>query len=164
MDLRSVVLRGVEYGLWANEQWIAAIGGFKDLARAQLALEHILGAERIWLERCGMPLPAQDDDRSLASLFQDASAAWQRLVHENDLGTPIVYTNFAGETFANSLGDIALHVINHGTYHRGHLRGLAQAEGLVDFPETDYIKYVRELEPAMPADEVSYVGDSALPN
>ncbi len=43
----------------------------------------------------------------------------------------------------NFVSEITEHVINHGTYHRGHLRGLAEAEG-ISFPDTDLIVYLRE--------------------
>ena len=39
---------------------------------------------------------------------------------------------------------MAHHVLNHGTYHRGHLRGLAYAEGWDDFHDTDYSAWLRE--------------------
>lgn len=42
------------------------------------------------------------------------------------------------------LSEVAHHVFNHGTYHRGHLRGLADAAGFEDFPETDLIRFYRE--------------------
>jgi uncharacterized damage-inducible protein DinB len=42
-----------------------------------------------------------------------------------------------------TIGEIAHHVINHGTYHRGHLRGLCDAAEFTEFPDTDLIKFYR---------------------
>jgi uncharacterized damage-inducible protein DinB len=44
------------------------------------------------------------------------------------------------------VSDIAAHVVNHGTYHRGQLRERAEADGLDDFPETDLILFFRQIE------------------
>lgn len=153
MDARALVLRSLDYDRWANLQWVGAIGTFKDLMRAHLILEHMLGASRIWLERCGVELRPAEDDSSLQSLFEDVANAWRYLIESQPLDTQIPYNNLAGQPFVNTLGEIVLHVINHGTYHRGQLRGLAMAEGVTNFPETDLILFYREFGVMLPEEE-----------
>ena len=70
--------------------------------------------------------------------------AWKMVVTDTPLDLWIDYRNMAGFEFKNTVAQIATHVVNHGTYHRGQLRGLAQAEGLEAFPETDLIGFYRE--------------------
>jgi uncharacterized damage-inducible protein DinB len=70
--------------------------------------------------------------------------AWKMVLTDGPLEQPIVYRNLSGFEFTNTIGQIASHVINHGSYHRGQLRGQAHAEGLETFPETDLIVFYRE--------------------
>ena len=42
-----------------------------------------------------------------------------------------------------TLMELTWHVLNHGTYHRGHLMGLAEREGW-DPPGTDFLDFVLE--------------------
>lgn len=136
---------GFDYDLWANRQWISALGGFdKHLDRAQAVLEHMLAAQQIWLERCGTVVFPEQENVRLHDLFEITSQAWQVLLEESEGDEPITYTTSRGETYTNTLAQIAYHVLNHGTYHRGQLRGLADADGFEGFPETDLILFLRK--------------------
>ena len=109
--------------------------------RADILL-HIVKAQVIWLTRIeGTPMwePTLEEfplhlDRSIGR--------WKRFLLGADLGAEISYTTSQGQHFDNKVSEIVRHVINHGTYHRGHLRGLAEERG-VEFPETDYILFAR---------------------
>lgn len=142
MDLQTHLKQGFEYDLWANLQWIEVLPRFTSSGRAHAVLDHILGAQRIWLERVGGVVPSPDLERG--DRARSSAAEWTRIVSLPDPGRVIAYHNLSGVPFSNTFEHIALHVINHGTYHRGHLRGLADAEGLTDFPETDLIRFYRE--------------------
>jgi uncharacterized damage-inducible protein DinB len=144
MDLRDWLAEGFEYDLWANKIWLDSLDRFQDLGQANRILEHIHNAQRIWLERCGGVAPANQGDEHLSAIMERMARAWQALIAERDLDETIDYKNLAGKEFSNTLGEIALHVVNHGTYHRGHLRGVADKEGLDDFGETDLILFFRE--------------------
>lgn len=144
MQLQSWLEIGFEYGLWANSMWIDHLGNFRSPEKATQVLDHILTAERIWLIRCGQDAPPADENETAQAVATRLSNQWQHLIRSTPLDTLIDYRNVAGEPFQNQLGEIALHVINHGTYHRGHLRGLADAEGLEAFEDTDLIKYFRQ--------------------
>ena len=132
-----------DYDLWANQQWIAAIPNLPDPERAREVLTHILKAQYIWLTRC----LSEESNTSLTGDFEQDAAhlhrAWKELVRVADLNAYIAYNNLAGEPFMNLLSEIVAHVVNHGTYHRGHLRGLCEAGKTDDFPETDFILFTR---------------------
>lgn len=144
MEIREALSEGFDYDLWSNRQWVAALGGFKSLLRAQQLLEHILNSQRVWLERCRVEVFPPAENITLMELFAHYSGAWQMNVGDRPLDEPISYLNLAGESFVNTIEQIARHVINHGTYHRGQLRGLAEQDGFTGFPETDFIVFLRE--------------------
>lgn len=147
MELREILLEGFDYDLWANRKWVFALGGFNHrMLDAQQILEHILTAQRVWLDRCGVQVVEFEENVGLSELFALYTEAWQAQVADRALTERIMYQNRDGLVFEDTLEQIARHVINHGTYHRGHLRGLAGAEGLTSFPDTDLIFYFREME------------------
>lgn len=133
-----------DYDLWATRRWLLALPGLQDLGRAHEILEHMLFAQKIWLERLGVEVPNHTGNIPIGAVFENLNRLWKHVVEEADLNTPIVYHNLRGEEFTSTVGDIAYHVINHGTYHRGHLRGLAETENNEGFPDTDLILYLRE--------------------
>lgn len=134
-----------DYDLWANLLWLECIGAMRSRARALEIVGHIVEAQQTWLERClgpeGVPRRSEDVAKALAA----ANDAWKDLVDVGDLTAYVSYTLRDGSAGMNELGHIALHVVNHGTYHRGQLRGLAEAEGFEGFPETDLIRYFRSM-------------------
>lgn len=144
MEWSTFIERGFDYDRWANHLWIDRIGGFKNIGRAHAILEHILSAQRIWLKRIGVEFQPQQEDISLRDLFDVTSQAWVDVFKAIAPEETITYVTMRGDQFSNTLEQIAIHVINHGTYHRGQLRGLAESEGFENFPETDFILYLRE--------------------
>ena len=144
MDWLAFLKAGFEYDRWANRAWLSSLNGFRNLDRPFQVLDHILKSQVTWLERCGVEHERIAEDQPLENLFGTMAEAWIQLLDEADLDELIQYSNSGGETFSQPLVQIALHVINHGTYHRGELRGLAEADGFKDFPETDLIFYLRQ--------------------
>jgi uncharacterized damage-inducible protein DinB len=145
MEWVRFISQGFDYDRWANRQWIAALGSFKDLARAHAVLEHILASQNRWLTRIGVDIPPQQGDMSLQELFDVGNRTWIMVMETADPDELVTYSTSEGKQYTQSIGQIAMHVINHGTYHRGQLRGLAEAEGLTSFPETDLILFQREF-------------------
>ncbi len=143
-EYRGTLSEGFDYDLWANRQWAGALGGFKNMLRAQQILEHILATQRTWLGRCSVEVIEPEGAIKLEDLFEHYVGAWQMVVHERDLNDRVVYRTSDGSSFANTVEEIARHVINHGTYHRGQMRGLAESDGFLNFPETDLIFFLRE--------------------
>lgn len=144
MEMREWLVQAFEYDRWANRRWIDRVGRFRNGGKPARVFEHILTAQRTWLTRCGVHVEESGENEHIGAVADRLTNAWIMLVTDSELEEPIIYTNFAGETFENTLREIALHVVNHGTYHRGHLRGLADAEGLEEFQDTDLIHFLRE--------------------
>ncbi len=132
---RDRLIEGFEYEQWANGLWSPVVPHLG--AAGKEVWEHMLIVQVIWYRR------ALNHDE-LPDLPSDTSAAlhmvgtmWIDLIRTSDPTAYVSYTNSKGESYFDLLGDLARHVVNHGTYHRGQLRALAGAAG-VEFPETDF--------------------------
>jgi uncharacterized damage-inducible protein DinB len=145
---QSQIQRLFDYDLWANRRWLSTVPNFKDQERAVGILRHILSAQRAWL---GSLLQQREpeaqvdmfDNISLDEGFANSAAEWKEFLLHCDPGDTLQYTGGNGIAYAIALGDVVHHVLNHGTYHRGHLRGLAEAEGLTEFQDTDFAFFAR---------------------
>ena len=130
---------GFRYDAWANARWAPSVRQMGEPAAK--VFQHVLNAQTIWYGRCveeTPELPAATDE-ALAAMGEH----WAELIRISDPTAFASYTRADGEMQFMMVEDIARHVINHGTYHRGQLRAMAEAAG-VEFPETDYIIYRRE--------------------
>ncbi|HVT12718.1 MAG TPA: hypothetical protein VHE55_10665 [Fimbriimonadaceae bacterium] len=135
---------GFEYDLWANMRWFNALQLMRKQDVASPVLQHILTTQRIWLERCGAAVDGIPR-AATKTAFEAANQAWIALITGGDLNRLVDYNDFRGRSHKRALGEIAWHVMNHGTFHRGHLRGLAQGEGFEEFTDTDLIYYFDEV-------------------
>lgn len=131
------------YDRWANERWIAFARG-RNWHGGDEVLEHIVQASEVWLARIHREEPADPGKAPLEMRLAACHLRWMQTLREVKPEKVIHYTNLAGQRFESFLGDIAAHVVNHGTYHRGQLRERAEAHGSKDFPETDLILFIRE--------------------
>lgn len=128
-----------DYDRWATQRWMPVA---EQLDRKDILL-HILQAQIIWLARLEGTVRWTPTWEGFALELDRSVRSWQRYLFGADLGHVVAYTTSQGDPFENTVSEIAQQVINHGTYHRGHLRGLAEAAG-IDFPETDFILYRRQ--------------------
>ena len=146
-DFRHRLLTGFDYDLWANERWLNALPKFKDQARAEDALQHVWLAQVAWYSRIhgidSDPFEVHKDRKADSEVLRASHNDWKSFLQSADLDRTFVVPRGDRE-YRFCVADIAHHVLNHGTYHRGHLRGLAQAEGWDDFQETDYTAWLRE--------------------
>lgn len=141
-SVRQMLLLGFEYDLWANLRWYNAIQLMKERqSDASAALQHILTAQRNWLERCGVAVEGLSRVATRSGL-QEMNETWRKLLASRSLDDVIEYKNSRGQDFKRPLGEIAWHVMNHGTFHRGHIRGLAQAEKFDEFADTDLFLFL----------------------
>ena len=138
----SQLIRQFQYDRWANLQWIEflAESDVPDLYRQIMA--HILGAQVIWVTRLeGESLAAIPVPPLTVSSVEELHQRWISALESRSADELIHYKKTTGDPFKSTLEDIALHVVNHGTYHRGELRGLCRASEREDFPETDRIRF-----------------------
>ena len=102
-------------------------------------LQHLYAAERIWHERWqGQEFPQFPQPQQITALT-DLATAWRALADIRNRfidGLPndpfdrlITYTKPSGETYTRSLGDLLLHVCNHGVHHRAQALNLLRRAG-----------------------------------
>ncbi len=161
---RTDILRLFAYTEWANG---LALDSCDQLTAEQLhhdfgsghhsifeTLVHMIGAERIWLERWQGVVPRPFARPEEFKLVTDIGAEWQTLereraeflTHVSDatLNDQLTYTNLRGEKFSQPLIDQMQHVVNHATHHRGQVIAFVRSFG-VKPANTDLIHYLRTV-------------------
>lgn len=111
-------------------------------------LKHMAAAEQVWLDRWLLkPNPSMHDMPNsideLESVF--ASLARDRTIllesDPNALSKSISYRNMKGEPDEQKLGDLVLHVLNHGVHHRAQVVHFLKRQGKTFPGGIDYIFY-----------------------
>jgi uncharacterized damage-inducible protein DinB len=151
-DARSL-RRLIAYTQWADEKLLAAIDGLgaDELERPREAyfgslaanLWHVLIVQRLWLARwTGDSLPSVERPAQVA--WRAACAASHAALREYvagltaaDLGRIVTYTPRSGVPREQPLGELILHLANHGTAHRAEtgllLERLGRSPGDLDY-------------------------------
>lgn len=137
-DLRQALLQRWEYEEWANGEWLKALPNFQNSSRAASVFKHIYSCYSGWAHYVSDWPKGFDVELNVDRDAPLLNVVWRKVINESDLDSSFDLSD-KGKM---KVLDLIQHVMNHGTYHRGHLRGLAEAEGLKDFPETDYARFV----------------------
>ena len=153
----------LDYTTWATKRLLAAAAGLsaeemtRDFATADKSLlgtlVHTFAADRIWLARVrgtppvGFIDPKERDTAVLVPAWAEVAAGWKTwaapLSDESFLET-VSYRDIKGNPWTTPLWQIVLHVVNHGTHHRGQVSGFLRSMGHPP-PPLDLIAYYREL-------------------
>ena len=163
---RSDIRQLFDYTEWANALIMGAAAQLSDehLRRdVQIShksifetLQHMAGAEWIWLERWQgrSPVGAQvwpnwkaetPDLNSIQQRWQHVIADRSEFIESLDdarLSEPAPYQLINGTSGASPLSSLMQHVVNHATLHRGQVVGMIRQLGVVP-PATDLIFYLR---------------------
>jgi len=122
-------------------------------------LQHIYGADFIWLQRIkGKSLTRADVvlPETLAELetvwlkLIGEWKSWAALIDENGWNATLEYTMFDGSRRSSLLWQIVLHVVNQGAVHGGQVVTMLRQAGATP-PSTDLILFYREQEAAVAA-------------
>ncbi len=144
----SELAEGFEYDAWANIKWLKCLAEKDNADTEQAILGHILSAQKMWALRTMGESPSQ---MPVCSLTEDAiidlCSEWQDLLFSMRHDPVIEYRRLNGDTMKMAVSQVIRHVINHGTYHRGEIRGLLLAKGDEQFPETDLMWFMLETQP-----------------
>ena len=147
--MKSHFLNLFQYDAWANGLVLQSIEE-KSIQnqKIELLFSHLLTAQKIWLDRC----INKHKDFELWSLKQDLAdflnqnnTDWLNYLgslEDASFENFISYQNTKGQKFNTLLKDILIHLVNHGTYHRGQIIQLLKEERTT-VPQTDYIYWVR---------------------
>ena len=109
-------------------------------------LEHIFVADRIWFARTVDPqvLESQEPLAVAWPRLQQQWEDWAAALTDQDITRVIDYKDLRGNQHRTPVCQIALHVVNHATLHRGQAMGLLRQLGVAP-PPTDLIFYYREI-------------------
>jgi uncharacterized damage-inducible protein DinB len=156
--------RLASYNLWANKKICKFILDAGDSIADETikssfhsirkTLYHTWDAQVIWSKRLhGDPAntwPSHNFTGSLseaASLFIESSEDYVRFTEKmNDSAAEsiITYKALDGTAYVSSVEEIIMHVMNHGTFHRGQLISMLRIAGADQLGSTDMIRFFRE--------------------
>jgi uncharacterized damage-inducible protein DinB len=152
VPLKETLERLFKHLVWADGKAVECLRANPGSQRKALEVfAHLLEAGKLWLARIGgagdTPVAVWNamtlEECEAESKAQHAAlAALLERTSEADLGRPVTYTTSRGEHFANTLGDVLLHLALHGAYHRGQVAQAVRASGGKPV-NTDYINFVR---------------------
>lgn len=148
------------HAFWADGQLLEAVtsnGAAPDEAIREYA--HIIGTEEVWLARLERrepllvvwPSVSPSDLERMIRQTHERWGAYLAGLQESAIQNSVTYTNSAGRQFENTVGDILVHVLLHGQYHRGKVNLMLRKSGLKPAP-VDYIAFVRGAPAATEAD------------
>lgn len=151
----------LNYSFWASQRLLEAASrltleqlthDFQTADRSVLGtLAHVFAGDRAWISRLeGNPRKTLLDpgDHNLATLEREWPVVQQRwtdwagaLTDEAALA-PLDYVDFRGNSWEQPVWQIVLHVVNHGTHHRGQVAGFLRSMGYAP-PAVDLHVYHR---------------------
>ncbi len=153
-----------DYNDWANERILSAAAGLSDdqytavtpglsHGSVRATLVHALAAERIWRQRCLEGLspttllreadcPTFAALRALWAEEEAARRAGLARLSDEALGGRIAYRTTGGTPQENTLWQLLVHLVNHGTQHRAEAAVALTAFGHSP-GDVDLIVYLR---------------------
>jgi uncharacterized damage-inducible protein DinB len=150
--MKQFFLQWYKYNAWANRR---VIGCLEQQAvtdeKILTVLGHLLAANFIWLNRI-QDLPKSEyklwgnyDLKTLRQMVEEADQRWMRFIEQTEnFDRVLKYHNYVGDYFENNVQQIMIHLVNHGTYHRGQVAMLLRQKGFEPV-NTDFITYDRVM-------------------
>lgn len=140
------------YNAWANRKLIKCLEQqHVSDEKILTVMGHLLSANFIWLNRIkGLPkseykLWGEYTLPQLASMIEEADKLWMEFIEATgNFNQVLKYNNYVGDYFENNVEQIMIHLVNHGSYHRGQVAMLLRQKGFEPV-NTDYITYDRVL-------------------
>ena len=152
----------IDYTAWASRRILDAAAALShdelmhDFGTADKSvlgtLLHVYGADVGWIERMYGNSPRTrpyPDDASLAWLQAEWPRIWERWkvyvagLTDGGAEAEVAYTSMKGDAFRSPAWQIVMHVVNHGTHHRGQAAGFLRSLGKTP-PVLDLMYYYRQ--------------------
>ena len=140
------------YDDWANHEALRSLQEMEHPPeRARKVMAHIVAAELLWMARLQQgqqqtPVWPEFGLSDCEQQLRELRDGWERYLAgmtDADLDREIAYTNSKGEGYRNAVRDILMHVLMHGTYHRGQIAA-AVRDRAGEPAYTDFIEAVRK--------------------
>lgn len=162
MNLQNLTTRFLRYNLWANERlgsWLTTVdrnmlyektgSSFGTIDRT---LQHILSAQIYWhtiftkgqINEFNQPIRENAVDQIIADLMTSSQQLIDSLSVLNDQQ---LTERIQVSDSTQSRYEYILHIVNHGSYHRGQVVTMCRAVGITrEIPVTDYDAYLWWIE------------------
>lgn len=157
--------RYVNYNVWANKA-IADFLADKDnnlldkeiissFSSIRKTIFHISDAQYTWLSRIKGTSPTDwasknmKPEEAVPALINTSNAYALHCGGKGDAfwNEVVTFKAFDGTEYREKISNITMHLMNHGTFHRGQLITMFRQVGFEGkMPRTDLIAYLRELE------------------
>lgn len=159
-----------DYNAWADRRVVEAAGALspeqftKPLASSFTSvrdtLAHIYSGEWVWLERFQGRSPSSFPEAKELETIEQLKSRWADLepamlnfvrgLTQEDLNRVMEYKTFKFGVYRNPLWQSMLHLVNHGTYHRGQVTTMLRQLGAQPIL-TDLMHFYRERSTAASA-------------
>lgn len=159
---RDTALRLLEYHAWATQKTLDSVADLtpenlnRDMQTSHSSLwgtlEHTYFADSLWLMRFQGERPTRMDDAprgtDIASLRRLWAGVQGNLISfagglgASDWDRVLEYRFISGAEARSPIYETLLHVVNHGTYHRGQIVTMLRKQGAEPIA-TDFIHFVR---------------------
>lgn len=148
--MKEFFIKWYQYNAWANRQVIACLQRQKvSDEKITTIMGHLLAANFIWLNRI-QDLPKSEYKlwgayslTELNTMVEEADKRWSEFIQsQSGFNRVLKYKNYVGDYFENNVEQIMIHLVNHGSYHRGQVALLLRQKGYEPV-NTDYITYDR---------------------
>jgi len=154
----------LRYTAWASRRMVEAASqlneeeltrDFKHADKSVLGtLVHIFAADRVWLGRILGNVPArfidpeQDMKRSVLEngwpALHERWLEWAAGQTDESVRESFHYKDLRGNAYSSAVWQTILHVVNHGTHHRGQVSAMLRAMGHPP-PPVDLVVFYRQL-------------------
>jgi len=162
--MKEILQQYAAYNIWANQKITEVIlalpedkqfteipSSFDSLYRTLL---HMWDAESAWWQRMKLQerlvIPSENFKGTMKELVNNLAQQsiqwldWISGASDIALDHVFQYQNSRKEQFKQPIYQMVLHVINHGTYHRGQLINMLRQLGVEKLPQTDFIVWSRK--------------------
>jgi len=160
--MESHLLKLCKYNVWANDRicsWLMqaenkidaeVVSSFPSLRKT---LYHLWDAQFIWMARLNGESPNTWPSHHFKGNLKEAVEELQKNSEEfvtfisklksEDFQRQVEFKAMDGTSHFNTVEEIIMHLMNHGSYHRGQLITLLRNVGFTSVESTDYIRYLR---------------------
>ncbi len=157
----GILTQHIDYSAWATQHLLRAAAQLsgeelnRDFGTADKSvlgtLVHIFGADRVWLRRVlrqetgGFPTVEERSLPFLEAAWPNVHSEWKQWagrLSPEALERPVAYRDIKGREHESLPWEIVLHLVNHGTHHRGQVSGFLRAMGKTPAP-LDLIAFYR---------------------
>lgn len=144
-----------EYDSTVNRQLLNKLRSLQQIdEKTKSIFSHLINARKVWIKRLnheglsGVAIWPEMNWDECEALIEENRKAYQNFLigkTDSELESKLEYKNSKGIGFLTPVRDILMHVLLHGSYHRGQIARAIRQSGEEPI-NTDYILYVRNKE------------------